>query len=73
MRRVAVPALGVLAAATFVAACSSESPSEAGEEYGTTIQHGDVMVECIVEATHRFESDKDQDAFSEACQERAER
>ncbi|MFB6991405.1 hypothetical protein [Streptomyces sp. NPDC056304] len=73
MSRIALPVLALLSVAFLAAGCSSQSPAEAGEEYGSTIVHGDPLVECIVKSVHAYKSEEDQDAFLQACKERAER
>lgn len=69
-----VGAVGV--AAALLAGCSQQSPAEAGEEYGSTIEHSDPDVTCLVEGVNRYlhdDHDEAQDAFIEACKERAKR
>lgn len=69
-----VGAVGV--AAALLTGCSQQSPAEAGEEYGSTIEHSDPDVTCLLEGIHRYLEDdqkKAKDAFIEACKERAKR
>ncbi|WP_327259748.1 hypothetical protein [Streptomyces sp. NBC_01240] len=72
MSRASVPLLALLFA-TLLAGCSSPSPAEAGEEYGSTIRHGDAQVTCIVQSLKEYDDEQDTHAFFEACKERAER
>ncbi|MCX5431890.1 hypothetical protein OHU11_30025 [Streptomyces sp. NBC_00257] len=74
MKRLHLPAVVAVAlATTFLTGCSAPSPAEAGEEYGSTIKHGDAQVKCIVQSLKEYEDERDTDAFVEACKERAER
>ncbi|RZE14674.1 hypothetical protein C0Q93_30415 [Streptomyces albidoflavus] len=66
-----VGAVGV--AAALLTGCSQQSPAEAGEEYGSTIEHSDPDLTCLSEGIHRYDQEKAEDAFIEACKERAKR
>ncbi|WP_331759595.1 hypothetical protein [Streptomyces anulatus] len=73
MSRVAAAAIGCLLGAVLVG-CSSPSPAEAGEEYGSTVVHSDPLVTCTNEAIQRYpDNDADREAFRTACKERAGR